>query len=66
MKNRYRVLRVIEYVGDRDAIIKCLEQSIQGVKHIAEHKNHGAYSICTANITGYPELLEGGSDEENG
>lgn len=55
--NKYRVLRVIEYIGDRDSIISCLDNSLQGTKKLKD------FEIRVATIGNYPELLE---EVENG
>lgn len=49
-----RVLRVLEYVGPRDAIEEIVAQSIHGEKHIPLRQ----VMIRAATIGCYPEILK--------
>lgn len=51
-KETVRVLRVIEYVGERKAVEACVAKSIHGVKVLPN------YEIRAATIGVYPEVLE--------
>jgi hypothetical protein len=54
-----RVLRVIEYVGDREAVEDLVTKSIHGEKHISNYgKLLGQVTIRAATIGTYPEILE--------
>jgi len=59
---KVRVLRVIEYVGDRDWVEKQVAQSIQGEKRITRG-NITIGVIKVATLGTYPEVLEKESDE---
>ena len=60
--DQVRVLRVIEYVGDREFIENTVAGSIHGTKHI--HGKRGKMTIRAATITGYPEILEPSKEPE--
>ena len=51
-KEIVRVLRVIEYVGEREAVEACIAKSIHGVKVLPN------YEIRAATIGIYPEVLQ--------
>jgi hypothetical protein len=53
MMDKVRVLRIIEYVGDRNMVEDTVEKSIQGTKQISP-----LLSIKAATIGSYPEILE--------
>lgn len=55
--DKIRVLRVIEYVGDRAAVEWAVANSIQGTKE-CYIKDKGEYVIRTAALGAYPEVLE--------
>jgi len=48
-----RVLRVIEYIGPREAVEQMISFSIQGEKYI----ERTGITIKTATIGNYPEIL---------
>lgn len=62
MEDQVRVLRVIEYVGDRSAVEACVKASIHGE---VEVKGRG-YTIRAATIGTYPELLTKGEERQDG
>jgi hypothetical protein len=51
-KEIVRVLRVIEHVGEREAVEACIAKSIHGIKVLP------TYEIRAATIGIYPEVLE--------
>lgn len=53
MTDIVRVLRVVEYVGERAWVEETVARSIQGTKQINRRN-----SIKAATIGAYPELLE--------
>lgn len=53
--DQVRVLRIIEYVGDREVVENTVSGSIHGTKHV--NGKHGEMIIHVATITGYPEIL---------
>lgn len=56
-----RVLRIVEYVGDRDAVEEQVRVSLHG-----ERKGmHGRVTIRAATIGDYPELLVRGLPQED-
>jgi hypothetical protein len=71
-QDQVRVLRVIEYVGDRDIVEKTVAASIQGEKNVsrpdgtsrAEQFGVGNMLIRAATIGIYPELLEAAQPEQ--
>lgn len=46
-----RVLRVMEYVGPRDQVEKCIARSITGTRRFQD------YNISVVTIGTYPEIL---------
>lgn len=62
-KDIIRVLRVIEYVGEREAVEACIANSIHGVLKI--NGSGGKYEIRAATIGIYPEILTTLSMEED-
>lgn len=55
VEDKIRVLRIIEYVGDRTAVEAIIEESIHGTKRINRHKG---ICIIRAGTIGYsPEVL---------
>ena len=60
---KVRVLRVVEYVGDREFVEDTVSRSIDGTKDICGPK--GRMEIRAATIGDYPEILEKGG-EKNG
>lgn len=54
--DRVRVLRVIEYVGDREWVENTLSRSIQGTK-VVDSKYGKANEIRTAIVGNFPEIL---------
>jgi len=57
-KEIVRVLRVIEYVGEREAVEECLAKSIHGTKKLPK------YEIRAATMGLYPEILTNLEDED--
>ena len=57
MSEIVRVLRVIEYVGDREDVEFIINESIQGQRTI-KFKGKGTVVIKTATIGNFPEILE--------
>lgn len=53
-KDVVRVLRVIEYVGTRDAVESAVRDSIHGTKVVKPE-----LTINVATLGNYPEMLEG-------
>ena len=56
MSDIIRVLRVVEYTGDRSVVEETVSRSIHG-----EHKSRGMI-IRVATIGTYPEILEDADD----
>jgi hypothetical protein len=56
-KEIVRVLRVIEYIGEREAVEACVAMSLHGVKILPN------YDIRAATIGIYPEVLKNLTDE---
>jgi hypothetical protein len=52
-----RVLRVIEYVGDRDVIEEQINGSLGDGTHLYRH---GRVEVRVATIGGFPEILSNG------
>ncbi len=62
MADIIRVLRVIEYVGERSAIEEVVSKSIHGVKqydHRLENGSKASVTIRAGTVGLYPELLTG-------
>ena len=54
-----RILRIIEYVGPRDAVEKQIEDSIHGTRNGTRSEATGEYCKITATTLGqFPEILE--------
>lgn len=62
-KDIIRVLRVIEYVGEREAVEACIAKSIHGVLKI--NGSGGKYEIRAATIGIFPEILNTLKEENN-
>ena len=54
-----RVLRIIEYVGERSRVEKTIEESIHGCRTLLN------LTIRVATIGEYPEILERSEKKEN-
>lgn len=52
-----RVLRILEYVGPRSAVERCISQSIQGERKIVQPHGNDILTIRAATIGLYPEIL---------
>lgn len=59
MSDIVRVLRIIEYVGEREAVEKNIATSITGTKIISKN-----LTVNVATIGSYPEILKN-KEEEN-
>lgn len=59
-----RVVRILEYVGPRDAIEKHLELVLQGVKTFG-NRGHEV-TIRAATLGTFPEILETNIEKTNG
>lgn len=57
MMDTVRVLRIIEYVGPRDAIEKQVAGSLHG-ERLGTRTEHGQVVIRAATIGVYPEVLD--------
>ena len=62
MSDQIRVLRVIEYTGDREAVEQVVRMSLHGEKRFSQtepstHRNMGMVCIRAATIGDYPEVL---------
>jgi len=62
MEDQVRVLRIIEYSGNRSAVEACVKNAIQGE---VEVKDRG-YVIRAATIGTYPEILTNAEEAKNG
>lgn len=62
-QDRVRVLRVIEYVGDREAVERTVANSIHGEKTV-KYTDGVIVTIKAATIGTYPELLEVAQPEQ--
>jgi hypothetical protein len=58
MKEKVRVLRIIEYTGDREAVEKIVSGSIHGQRDVKWPE--GGVCIRVATIGEYPEILKKG------
>ncbi len=56
--DKVRVLRVIEYAGERDRVETLVANSIHGEKQV------GGLTIKAATIGTYPEILEPADDQK--
>lgn len=56
IQEQVRVLRVVEYVGDRSAVEECVARSLHGEMRLP-NTSKGSYTIRAATIGNYPELL---------
>lgn len=56
-QDKVRVLRVIEYVGDREAVERSVANSIHG-ERIVEYTDGVTVIIKAATLGEYPEVLE--------
>ena len=54
--DKVRVLRIIEYAGDRNVVEDRIERSIHGT--YVYNGEHGRMTIRAATIGNYPEILE--------
>lgn len=65
MKDTVRVLRVIEYTGDREAVEFIVNNSIQTVKEVNYNNMScsGKVTIRVGTIGNFPEILEGKHEE---
>ena len=61
-QDKIRVLRIIEYIGDREAVENQVTLSLHGEKRITT-TNRGVIIIKAATIGTYPEILESESKE---
>ena len=57
--DKVRVLRVIEYIGTREAVERVIARSIHGVKKVDNN-----LEIRAATIGIYPEILENLSEDK--
>ena len=57
MSDLVRVLRIIEYTGEREAVEAAVAKSLHGEKRLVNGKNFGLI-IRAATIGTYPEILE--------
>ena len=57
MSDKIRILRVIEYVGDREAVERQVAASIHGEKKVITSFGEN-YTIKAATIGIYPEILD--------
>lgn len=60
MEDIVRVLRVLEYVGERSAVEDAIKNSIQG-----DMKCTG-YTIRSATVGTFPEILDKGEERKDG
>lgn len=54
--DKVRILRVIEYVGDRDAVESIVSRSIHGER--SYNSGQGDVTIRVATVGIYPEILK--------
>lgn len=65
VKEQVRVLRIIEYVGDRDEVEATVRKSIQGEMQVRSKNGRATLTIRAATIGAYPEILEPKEEKEN-
>jgi len=61
MSDKIRVLRILEYVGERAAVEATLSNSIYGEKTFQQHiagRHLGSVTIRAATLGNFPEILE--------
>ena len=57
MSDMIRVLRIVEYIGDRDVVERTLNKSIHGIKTVNRD-----LTIIATTIGGFPEIMKDGFD----
>ena len=62
-QDQIRVLRIYEFVGDREVVERQVAQSIQGERQLRQKE--GYCIIRAATIGTYPEILERGTNGES-
>jgi len=62
-QDKIRVLRVIEYSGDRAAVEDHLKKVLYGEKTMTDHSPSrlGTYTIKAATVGAFPEIFESGA-----